>query len=254
MPAAPAPMPAAPTPVPGPGPVAQPVVGPDSEGSDSTPPTPPDIPEPTTTDPGAQPDGTSGDATMQMPADPTMDTTTTGTDAMVDPTDPVAMPPDTPAAMPAPEPSPQPEPALDPLFADATCTSDRYYRGGENDRMRPGGACVDCHRQEREGPIFSIAGTLYDTGHEPNDCNGVTAASGAMIVIVDANGQELVLEVNEAGNFTSRQQIATPYTASVVTADGERKMLSPQTDGDCNGCHTAEGATGAPGRITMPAL
>jgi hypothetical protein len=80
----------------------------------------------------------------------------------------------------------------------------------------------------------------------------VSDDSGAVIVITDANGQEFQLDVNSSGNFTSRESIATPYKAKVVTALGERPMLTPQTDGDCNSCHTPEGEQAAPGRITLP--
>jgi len=41
-------------------------------------------------------------------------------------------------------------------------------------------------------------------------------------------------------------------TARVVRGDQERVMLSPQMDGDCNSCHTENGANGAPGRIVAP--
>ena len=39
--------------------------------------------------------------------------------------------------------------------------------------MRPGHACITCHTQEDEGPVFAFAGTVYPTGHEPNECYGV---------------------------------------------------------------------------------
>ncbi len=43
-----------------------------------------------------------------------------------------------------------------------------------------------------------------------------------------------------------------PYRAKVTSAQGERAMAAEQTSGDCNGCHTTEGANGAPGRIVSP--
>jgi hypothetical protein len=100
--------------------------------------------------------------------------------------------------------------------------------------------------------MYSIAGTLYPTGHEPDDCNGAGAESGATIVITDANGQVHELTPNQAGNFYYNGNLAKPYTAKVVTAAGEREMLSPQQNGDCNECHSADGATGAPGRVVVP--
>lgn len=141
----------------------------------------------------------------------------------------------------------------DPLLAAATCSSDMYWERGENDRMRPGEACIACHTAENEGPRYAIAGTLHPTGHEPDDCNGISGmASGATVIIVDANGQEHELAPNSVGNFYFNGNIPKPYTAKVVSDAGERLMLSPQQDGDCNKCHTAEGALGAPGRVVVP--
>ncbi len=140
----------------------------------------------------------------------------------------------------------------DPLGAAETCSSGTYWTRGENDRMRPGEACIACHTAENEGPRYAIAGTLYPTGHEPDDCNGISGqASGAKVVITDANGEEHELTPNTAGNFFYNGNLAKPYTAKVVTDAGERLMVTPQQDGDCNKCHTAEGS-GAPGRVVVP--
>lgn len=141
--------------------------------------------------------------------------------------------------------------APDPLGFPEQCTSGEYWRGGENEQMRPGEACVECHTREDEGPLYSIAGTLYPTGHEPDDCKGVTSAFGAKVVITDANGKVVELNVNASGNFVYSGSIATPYTAKVVSADGERPMFSPQSNGDCNTCHQASGPS-APGRVVVP--
>ena len=69
-------------------------------------------------------------------------------------------------------------------FDTATiCTSDEYwvdeYEDEDDDeleiegdeRMRPGHACIACH-QANDGPDFAIAGTVYATAHEPDNCNG----------------------------------------------------------------------------------
>lgn len=140
----------------------------------------------------------------------------------------------------------------DPLFADPVCTSNKQSNAREGTTMRPGEACVACHTREDEGPRYSIAGTLYPTGHEPNNCVGSSDDSGSKIVITDANGEVYELTPNSVGNFYLNGAIASPYTAKVVSADGERLMLSPQTNGDCNTCHSAEGTSGAPGRIVVP--
>lgn len=141
----------------------------------------------------------------------------------------------------------------------SVCTSNTFWTRGDrgSSLMHPGMACVDCHKNggkekdDDDKPIFSIAGTVYPTGHEPDDCNGV-AAGGVQVVITDANGRTLTLPINAAGNFSSEKQVAKPYRAKVVSNGKAREMATPQTNGDCNACHTEAGAESAPGRIVTP--
>jgi hypothetical protein len=136
--------------------------------------------------------------------------------------------------------------ASDPFSVPETCTSGTTWRSGTGPTMRPGEACFSCHSSG-----FAIAGTVYPTGHEPDDCNGAGSA-GALVVVTDANGQEHELTVNQAGNFTLSGSLAVPYTARVVLGTAERAMGSSQSSGNCNGCHTQSGSNGAPGRIVLP--
>ena len=133
-----------------------------------------------------------------------------------------------------------------------TCTSGSYDYAPEGLGMQPGGACNTCHSQQsgEMPPIFSIAGTVYPTAHEYDACIG---SSGAQVVIMDANGNtQLTLTTNSSGNFTSQASIKKPYRAKIVSNGKTREMSASQTDGDCNSCHTASGANGAPGRIMLP--
>jgi mono/diheme cytochrome c family protein len=125
--------------------------------------------------------------------------------------------------------------------------------------MHPGDECIDCHNKHDDAPFFTIAGTLYPTAHEPDDCNGVNGTSaGAKVVITDKNGKVQTLSVNAAGNFYSTRSVALPYRAKVVVGDQEREMDDEQKSGDCNGCHTQQGDNNqggdnkAPGRIILP--
>ena len=118
--------------------------------------------------------------------------------------------------------------------------------------MNPGMACITCHKSSDEAPIFSIAGTVYPTGHEPDRCNSTVGTAGARIVIIGADGQMVTLMPNVAGNFTSSTAIKTPFQAKVTFQGRERLMLTPQTSGDCNSCHSQAGSKLAPGRITVP--
>ncbi|MEA2696416.1 MAG: hypothetical protein QOI66_687 [Myxococcales bacterium] len=150
-------------------------------------------------------------------------------------------------------------PITDPFAAAPVCTSKKMWTSGNNgsQQMNPGRGCIACHSMGR-GPGFSVAGTLYPTAHEPDLCNGVNGATArAQIVIVGADGQQVTLTPNAAGNFDSSTNITKPYKAKVVYLGRERAMITAQTSGDCNSCHTQNGAmpTGtmkAPGRILLP--
>jgi hypothetical protein len=144
-----------------------------------------------------------------------------------------------------------------PFDGPPVCTSGRMWTGGDRESplMHPGNACIACHAQrgsrggDDDAPRFSIAGTVYPTGHEPNDCNG---APSATVEVTDATGGVTSLPVNAAGNFFTSAAIAAPFHVAVV-ANGKRRAMgaSPPT-GDCNSCHTQTGANMAPGRIALP--
>jgi hypothetical protein len=133
------------------------------------------------------------------------------------------------------------------------CTSGSYSTRGNGGGMRPGEACINCHAQG-EGPRFAIAGTVYPTAHEPDDCVGSPSSAGISVVVTDATGAVTTLKVSSSGNFYSsgRGRITPPYTAKVVSGGKTRVMVSAQTNGDCNACHTVGGTSGAPGRIVAP--
>ena len=91
----------------------------------------------------------------------------------------------------------------DPLGATPTCTSGTTWTGGNQGSavMNPGRACISCHAGNGEAPQFTIAGTVYPTGHEPDLCNGANGTNGARVVIVDAANRTMTLTPNAAGNF-----------------------------------------------------
>jgi mono/diheme cytochrome c family protein len=137
-------------------------------------------------------------------------------------------------------------------FATPTvCTSGKSWNGGNDgsSSMHPGDACITCHTQ-RGGPAYKIAGTVYPTAHEPNECYGIVG--GITVVVTDAKGVVTNITVNGAGNFYSRAVITPPFNVKVTSAGKERAMQEPLTAGDCNSCHTEQGLNGAPGRIVAP--
>lgn len=155
----------------------------------------------------------------------------------------------------------------DPFAGGTVCTSGKTWTYGTDvsdalrAQMYPGRACNACHATNPDGespPIFLVAGTVYPTGHEPDDCFGVDgpALGGVRVEVVDAAGRAYELPVNASGNFMLLEAAFTaPYRAKVISPAGERAMAAPQTSGDCNGCHTEAGAGAAslaPGRIVAP--
>jgi hypothetical protein len=129
------------------------------------------------------------------------------------------------------------------------CTSGMTQTGLSGPSMRPGEACITCHTM-RGGPAFSIAGTVYPTAHEPNDCVGI--GTNLTVVVTDANGAITSITVNAVGNFQHAGAVAAPFHVKVTNGTTERAMGGTLTAGDCNTCHTETGVNGAPGRIMAP--
>ena len=150
------------------------------------------------------------------------------------------------------------DPVPNPFATPSVCTSNTYWTFGDRESplMYPGRACIECHGAggggEEEAPTFSIAGTVYPTAHEPDDCYGVDSSANGVVVITGADGQSFSLAVNDTGNFFREGGVALPYQARLETPTGVRIMVTPQTVGDCNSCHNEQGINSAPGRILLP--
>jgi hypothetical protein len=128
----------------------------------------------------------------------------------------------------------------------SVCTSMMTYTGGTGPTMEPGVSCNSCHNH-----AFTIFGTVYPTAHEPNLCDG-DGSNGLQVVVTGADGRSQTLTPSTAGNFYSNSAVASPFTAKVTKGGASRAMVASQTSGDCNSCHTQNGANGAPGRIMSP--
>ena len=144
----------------------------------------------------------------------------------------------------------------------AVCSSNIYWRDMDkgSEFMHPGGKCNNCHdKNPMTAPNLTIAGTVYPTSHEPDECNGVNpslndaGAAEITIVITDKTGRTLPpLPVNSVGNFKFEAEILKPFNVKVVHKGKENKMVMQAPHGDCNLCHTQNGAENAPGRIVAP--
>ncbi|MBL9026331.1 MAG: hypothetical protein JNL21_29315 [Myxococcales bacterium] len=155
-------------------------------------------------------------------------------------------------------------PPDNPYDTPLVCTSNRWWdEGNEGDEeMHPGHACIACHLDpdafgaggddddDDDLPIFTIAGTVYPTAHEPNDCYGIDDI--VRVEVTDADGVVAQLDANEAGNFFTELALRAPYRIRVLRGDVVRAMSEPAEHGDCNVCHTQDGAKKAPGRVMAP--
>ncbi len=140
-------------------------------------------------------------------------------------------------------------------LAPTTCTTGTYWTLGNRQSvlMNPGMACISCHLQLEGRAILTVGGTIYKGFHEKDTCNGGAGpGNGAVVQLIGADGAVFNLTPNGAGNFWSQLAIKKPYTARVIANGQIRSMIAAQTSGDCNSCHTEQGANGAPGRIVWP--
>jgi hypothetical protein len=135
----------------------------------------------------------------------------------------------------------------------SVCTSNTWWSGANQAAgvMRPGGPCLTCH-QQRGGPAFTVAGTIFPTAHEPNDCNGAGPPPTLTVTITDGSNNVTKLTANAVGNFFSPAVLTPPFRVTVTDGTKTRSMKRTITAGDCNSCHTETGANGAPGRIMAP--
>lgn len=136
-----------------------------------------------------------------------------------------------------------------PYNTPPVCTSGKYWMSGNSMSMRPGEACQACH-QKQGGPNYSVAGTVYPTAHEPKDCNG--SMGGMNVIVTDKNNKVVTVPVNNVGNFATQSSLVAPFFVKVVAGNKTRAMIGSLTSGDCNSCHTENGANNAPGRVMAP--
>ncbi|WP_223635554.1 hypothetical protein [Corallococcus sp. EGB] len=144
--------------------------------------------------------------------------------------------------------------------APTTCASGSIWSdaSGTGASMAPGIACRSCHLDQAPYAAYFFMGTVFPTLHEADGCDPrLQEPSKVKVEILDMEDRvRLTLVPNSAGNFMSttlQPSFPLPYRARVVGPDGASRMMSrPQTNGDCNTCHTEQGAQNAPGRIQLP--
>jgi hypothetical protein len=102
----------------------------------------------------------------------------------------------------------------------------------EGPMMSPFEDCLGCHGGGGDGNTWTAAGTW---------------AKGASVSITDANGKNVPLKGNDAGNFYTAEKLAFPITVSVngrVMPDTANRAQPAKVQyGGCNACHRAETVT-----------
>ena len=177
-------------------------------------------------------------ATNQDAASPTPDVPTAAADV------PQAQP-DIAQAVDVPIATPDVGPPVEPVCAKKSNT-------GKGTSMKPGEACIACHTSQGEGAYYTIAGTVYATPHVVNDCVTTIDYANTKVEVTDANGTIINLNVNSVGNFYYSKTVPAPYKVRVVKGTDSMDMMKSPPSGDCNSCHTTDGANNAPGRILSP--
>lgn len=144
-----------------------------------------------------------------------------------------------------------------PYDGPPVCTTNEHWTQGNatqplpGELMHPGMPCVGCHQQMNAKGI-ELGGTVFATGREPDDCDGVNDGT---VEITDAMGQVLMLPINANGNFyypSATGTVAFPLRARILYQGREGLMGAEIKSGDCNACHTPYGEHGAPGRLILP--
>jgi hypothetical protein len=111
--------------------------------------------------------------------------------------------------------------------------------------MEPGHDCLECHGGgggEDDAVAWTVAGTVGD--------------QGSKVWIQDATGRSFTLNVNQAGNFYTREPVTFPIRVSVdgepmppeqgIPGSGSFGLLSPPNN-SCNrstSCHGGGGGGG----------
>lgn len=136
-----------------------------------------------------------------------------------------------------------------------TCASNLTWSFGDTTAgMNPGEACIACHTMKNKGPRDGFMGTVYPALHEAKLCMVTSVPAGVTVEILDMGGtvrSTLSVGAFSDGNFRGGTTgVPSPYRARIkVNGQLRAEMMTPQTNGDCNVCHTAQGAQGAPGRL-----
>lgn len=138
-----------------------------------------------------------------------------------------------------------------------TCGSGAFYDLNlepPGELMNPGLSCPTCHLSNGLDYVaFKYAGTVMAGLHEKNLCKSPPTSDGGVVEILSPDGGLFwAWAVNTSGNFRTLDAGPSPYVARLTRGGATKASQTTHTSGDCNSCHTEQGANGAPGRLTWP--
>ncbi len=140
--------------------------------------------------------------------------------------------------------------------APTTCASSAFYDMSSElpgELMNPGLSCPTCHIGGLNFYIaFSYAGTVMAGPHEKDRCKSLPPDGGRVEILEADGGAGFVFRPNASGNFKTLDAGPSPFIARISVGGRSRNSQATHTSGDCNTCHTEQGANGAPGRLTWP--
>ena len=137
-----------------------------------------------------------------------------------------------------------------------TCASGNFYNQNAEvpgELMNPGLSCPTCHLSLGLSYVaFSYAGTVMPGPHEQDRCKSPGRDGGRVEILEVDGGPGLLFTPNSSGNFRTLDAGPGPFIARISAGGMSKTSMSLHLSGDCNTCHTEQGANGASGRLTWP--
>ncbi len=115
--------------------------------------------------------------------------------------------------------------------------------------MTPGDDCNGCHRAGGSARAFTVSGTVFSRA----DAVFSAGLDATDVVITDADGRQLDLPSNAAGNFYTDAPLRFPIAAEVWRGNSVRHMEPRVETGACSSCHEELPKNGAEGRVFIDA-
>ena len=140
--------------------------------------------------------------------------------------------------------------------AMTTCASGNFYNMAAElpgELMNPGLSCPTCHIAGANFYVaFAYAGTVMPGLHEADRCKSPAPDGGLVEILEMDGGAGLSFSPKSSGNFKRLDAGPSPFIARITLNGISKSSASTHTSGDCNTCHTEQGANGASGRLTWP--